>query len=125
MEKVPVCWVSWGVSYFSTYTDRQVWREGFLVVMRKEKSLENFQDHLWVPPRPACMDRLQQVETYAVYWERHGNSLMINSASVRHPVGFSPSTFTCRDTSGPLLYLPEVNGFQHPILFPVPFLQQS
>lgn len=87
----------------------------FLVVMRKEKSLEYFQDHLWAHTRPAWMERLQQRENYAVYWERHGNILKTNSANVSHPVDFPAATFTCRDTSCPLFYLPKVNGSQHPI----------
>lgn len=44
---------------------------------------------------------------------------------VSHPAGFPAFTFTCWDTSCPLFYLPKVFGSQHPIPFPIPFLQQS
>lgn len=83
------------------------------------------------PRSPLCshksrlVERLQQMENYAVYWDRHGHSLKSNSAGVSYPLGFPAFTFTCRDSPCPLFYLPKISGSQHRNPFLVPFLQQS
>jgi len=116
-------WVAWGISYFSTYKDRWVWQRVVFATGNGSRGKSGA-----FPRSPLCSHKaslvvtLQQMENYAVYGERQGDSLMSNSDGVSYPLGFPAFTFTCTNSPCPLFYLLKRIHPQHCIPFPVHFV---
>lgn len=115
-----------GVSHLSTYKDRWVWRKTeFAGGDGSRGKPGEFPGSPLCSHKTSLVETLQQMENYAVYWERQGHSLMPNLAGANHPLDSPAFTFTCTNSTHPLIDLLKRSHSQHRMPFPVPFVQWS